>query len=511
MNTTTNVSPVWLAALAALDDGRYAEAVEIIDADTPDDDPAHRLWRAEVFSYLGRYDEMRVDLDAVRATAGVDKDLAARCLILHAEEAACAGRFEEVDPTGEKIGALGEITVPSLEVRRGMLAVRVALRQGRWDDAIAAAAAMRRFTELAGTEYDLGKLSYLKAYAYFRVGDYRQTGRLFSEAIPLLERSETENGRWLGFARCLESVYLADLGRHDEALERADSAEAIGARLGITHDMLSARNNAVRVLIAKGMLEEAVERLRDVLRWEAIENHHRAKMASLYLLALALGLRGEIDEALEAARSLVALARACENDDELEGGQMLVQFVRLKQDYLSGLRNLEALRRRALDGRRTDRAVEASLYMALGLAERAPDVAREIVSSLERDEPAAVSSATFSAIVRAVRHIVDKHPIQITPTEFVVRLSKEHAVDYDAAKDCLRRFLVYGAIRQFGGKKTPAAKLLKMARTRIYAVMRSLCGLPERGGIEKGADERPTYGLRQDDPPDRVEVDEAPE
>ncbi len=214
-----------VSLLASLDHGAYREAIARFETTGQSDDPVETLWRAEVAIYLDRLDDARAELDGL--TDVFDRELANRAQTLRAEIAFWENSLDE---SRDIIGAVIQSTWESGDhqghLRATLLRARTELRRGNHAEALERLKEPRRLATVLGNDFFAGIIAHCRAFAHYYLGDYKQAGHAFAEALHLLGTSE--GLRWEMTCRTLHASFHSDLGKHEEAKLAALSAEKRG-------------------------------------------------------------------------------------------------------------------------------------------------------------------------------------------------------------------------------------------------------------------------------------------
>jgi hypothetical protein len=399
------------------------------------------------------------------------------------------GRHEEaaaaVDGIRDDAAHEGELRAAFLA---RLVPLRVAIREGRYTEAVDGLHALRPSASHAATDYQRAKLSYLELYCRQKLDRVRSLGARYPAVIAELAR--TEGFRWEGFARCMFGVFLADIGQTEPATVEIDRAEAVALELGAVTDLLNAANNAGCVLVAAGRYDEARSRLCAALAVERRERHARAEVATLVMLAFASGMAGDLPAARAAAESAAALAGFTAAPDDRLRARALGEWVA----YQAGDRLAE--------GRLVGVAEEARGAHG-GAAHLAWMLASDALASLDPARAAdyaaevPVDAQDACMLMRALRlrseHKRRRSPFRPGP-DGSLRVSIGEDTDpltLDDLKDGFLRWVVSASLARAEGRQARAAEALGISRSRMHDEVKRATGRPARS-----AKSRPGTGAR---------------
>lgn len=482
--------------LAALDRGEYRSALESYESSRPNDNPADTLWRAEIALYLDRLDEARGELE--RLAQPLDRDLANRARTIQAEIAFYDKALDEAkEIVTPVVQATWEAGDDQGHLRSTLLMARIELRRSKSAEALEKLKEPARLATMLGNDYYLGIISHCRAFALVQLGEYRQAGPVFAEALKLL--GKTEGQRWEATCRSLYAGYLADMGRYDDALAECEHVEKMASELGLVVEALWARNNAARTLILLERYEEVVSQLKDTLSWERATRHLFAEVTALQLLAIAQCELGRFDEAERSANESIQLARLASSANEELCATLIAGWAAARAGRAGAVDALKRLLEQVdADGADFHKA-ELRIYLADALAGTQPDVAAALCAEARR-YPAAEESGRFRNQLARIERSLRTGPIRIGPFGELVVDPLRGWPDFDEAVETLKRYLVFGAVESSAGNRSEAARKLNLTRSRLHDLWYQLNGLPARPP-RSNADARAgrERGLRQDE------------
>jgi tetratricopeptide (TPR) repeat protein len=465
-----------VSLLAALDQGAYRDAIARFETSQPTDDAVETIWRAEVMLYLERLDEARAELD--RLGTLFDRDLTNRIQTIRAEVAFWDKAIDEarelISPVIQSTWEAGDLQG---HLRATLLRGRCELRQGKAAEALDLLKEPRRLATVLGNDYYAGIIAHCRAFGYYYLGEYKQTGHAFAEALHLLKRSE--GLRWETSCRILYATYLAEVGRYEDSLAECDHCERASMELGLVKDALLARNSAAGTLFMLKRYDEVVARLEDLLDWERTTQHVYVETRGLITLAAALGELGRFEEAERAASEAVQLARLCGHDLarlDAEIAQTWAAGRMQRPDSASAMERIVEIA--DADGNEMQKC-EARLYAADVLRATKPDVARRYCDEALAFKAVEESAHVRNLFVRVERSLADG-PIRLgIKGELIIDPSCGWP-EYDQAVETLKRFLVLGAVSQSEGNRAEAARKLGLTRSRLHDLWRQVHGEPPR-------------------------------
>lgn len=470
-----------VSLLTALDHGAYREAIERYEESDVTSDAVDLVWRAEVATYLNRLEDARSELD--RLPVSLDRDLTNRVQTIRAEIAFLDKALDEArELIAPVIQSTWEVGDHQGHLRATLLRARTELRRGNSAEALERLKEPRRLATVLGNDYYAGIIAYCRAFAYYRLGDYKNAGHNFAEGLRLLKSSE--GLRWEMSCRTLHAGFLADLGQYDESLSELEHCEQVALGLGLVESALWARNNAATTLFTLCRYDEVVERLQDLLQWERETKHIFAEVIGLTTLAAALGELGRLDECQRVAAEATQLAHLA--DDALSAlyGDTVRNWAAARSgrvDALDGLAKLVDV----ADTMGSDyHKCEVRLYLADAVAATQPDRASALCLEA-RAFPIAEEDQRLKTILARVEASIGSGPLRIGPSgELIIDVSRGFP-DYDLAVEAVKRFVVFQAVEQSGGNRSEAARKLNLSRSRLHDIWRQLHGeapRPKREG-----------------------------
>ena len=473
---TTNHSHSSISALEALDNGAYRDAIPRYESTPATADPVDTLWRAEVALYLDRLEDATAEL--LRLPASLDRDLANRAETIRAEIAFWDKALDEarhiVNPIVQSTWECGD---HQGHLRASLLGARIELRRGNASEFLEKAREPRRLATVLGNDFYGGIIAHGRAYAYSYLGDLKQAGHAFAEALHLLSKSE--GLRWEASCRVVYASHLAELGGCDDAIAECDRAERVAVELGIIGDALWARTAAARTLLSLDRFEDIVSRLGEVLTWERATRHVFAELIALQVLAVAYCELGRYDEAERTADESLRLAQLVESATSTLDGEMLKWWSASRRGERGAIGKLERVVERCdVEGTEYQRA-EARLYVAQVSAVDRPDVASTMCVEAAAI-PACQQATRLQNLLARVQSDLAEKPIRVGALGELVIDPKSGLPDYDIAVETLRRFLALEAVRRSSGNRAEAARKLGLSRSRFHDLWLQIHGKPVR-------------------------------
>jgi tetratricopeptide (TPR) repeat protein len=461
-----------VSLLAALDSGAYREAIARFESSTPGTDPVETLWRADVALYLDRLDDARAELD--RLGDVYDRDLANRAQTLRAELAFWEKSLDEarelVTPVIQSTWEAGD---HQGHLRATLLRARTELRRGNFVEALERLKEPQRLATVIGNDFYAGIIAHCRAYAHYYLGELKQAGHAFAEALHLLKK--TESLRWDMTCRTLHAGFLSDIGRYEEALSELEFCERVALEIGLVGAALYARNNAALTLFTLGRYDEVVARLRDLLTWERATQHIFAETLGLHLLAMALGELGKFDEAEHAAVESAQLARLANNESTAFESEVIAHWAAGRAGRPEAFAEMRRLIAVADETGSDLQRCESRLYAADIVATSHPDIAATLCREAQAF-PEAHDLVRIKRLVGRVEQGYSTGPVRIgVGGELILDLDKGWP-DYDAAVETVKRFLVFEAVRRSNGNRSEAARKLNLTRSRLHDVWHQLHG-----------------------------------
>ncbi len=465
-----------VSLLASLDHGAYREAIARFETTGPCDDPVETLWRAEVAIYLDRLDDARAEIDGL--TDVFDRELANRAQTLRAEIAFWENSLDESrDLIGPVIQSTWESGDHQGHLRATLLRARTELRRGNHADALERLKEPRRLATVLGNDFFAGIIAHCRAFAHYYLGDYKQAGHAFAEALHLLGTSE--GLRWEMTCRTLHASFLSDLGKHEEALEECDYCERTAMDLGLVARALYARNNAAGTLFNLRRYDEVVARLEDLLTWERATQHVFAEIIGLQTLSMALGELGRFEEAERVATESIQLAEIASNTSATLDGEVLRYWAAGRAGLPEANDLLRQLINRADEDGSEMQQCEARLFAADVARLAQPDLAA-ILCQEARAFASIDDHIRIRNLVERIEKSLMQGPIRIGPSGELIIDPSQGWPDFDTTMETVKRFLVVQAVHRSKGNRSEAARKLNLTRSRLHDLWRQLHGEPTR-------------------------------
>jgi tetratricopeptide (TPR) repeat protein len=474
-------------SLRALDYGRYAEALERLNAgEVPGRGDESTLWRAEVLLYLDRLEEAAEALGGL-GEGGEEPGTVAECRarLVRAEIAYFENRLDEAEEHARAVlSADAAREEPSLFGRAWYDLGRIARKRSEFMIALEHLLVARQYAKLAENDFLEGVIAYNRAYSWYELSDFAATDSCYVEALERLSRSE--NLRYRAIVQNAYAGYLSDLDRHDEALALASDAERTSADLGIVSDMLWAGNNTARTLIRLGRYREARERMMGLLEWERATRHSSAEIVLLQQLAIAECALGLYEESVRSAGAAAHLATLSGNPSNVLDAELLGARARSLAGHPSAPAELRALRDRADQGGFEHQRVEARIYLAESLVTTAPVEAAALCEET-REFPLVAANSRFRSELERVERLVTTAPIRVEPEGIFQVDVRTQWPSLKSAREALERFLITKAVESTGGNLAAAGRLIGETRFQMHYLWKMMHDAPPRPALSESA------------------------
>ncbi|MGB5038707.1 MAG: hypothetical protein WBQ66_19015 [Blastocatellia bacterium] len=474
-------------ALAALDHGRFAEAIVTFEVEgAPVSGLLGQLWRAEVALYLDRLDTaaelveaLGRELDELVAEEGSLGTLARRKLLIRAEIAHFRGDLglaRDLATQAAKCALLADDSAS--QIRAFIDLGRVARNRGEYSTALAHLATISELAKEQGTEFSLGLVKYYEGTTLMHTGRIEDARVALEQALSLLRSSE--NLRYAGMAYGVLGSSLCDLDRSEEGVAMLEEAERISADLGIARDMMPVANNIARAMLVLGRPAEAERRLVDLIGWERATSDSITELDTLNMLAVAQIEQRKFQEARASAEELVRLAATQGSKSSELDGEIQLARISAKCRESEAVENLRALVRRVDQSGSEFQQLEARIYLAEALVVSSTVEAKSLSAEVE-GLSVFKTAAWLKPILDRVNSDLERVPIRVDGDALVIdsRLGFPTLRD---AREAVERFLFERSMRETNGNASAAGRLIGASPFQMHCLGRALQGLPTRPG-----------------------------
>jgi tetratricopeptide (TPR) repeat protein len=446
----------WSEELQKLDRGAYRAAVVKFASDRVDDDPAHRVWRAEVLCYLDRLEEAREEL-----AVEIAPPLEARALLVEAECALWDSATESAERYAHEV--LARRTGEGERARAMAMLARAAVRRGEYAEALERIREARPAVEAAGLRHLGAVLWNAEGYARAKTGHDETLGDLFARAIATFR--VLGDRRWEAIARSTCGMWLDETGRAVDAEREQTAALRIAGREGFKREATLARHNLIVLYMAAGRMAEAEGRLDEVLVAVRARADGQAEAHGLVSLAFALAMQGQTARARSAADAGALVAESIGARSMLIEARLLAAWLAAREGSAEAIAALE--RGRAGTGEETAaQRYRATLYLADAVAAAKPDLTTALLAEAAR-APEADERSTFAMLAEYVRHRAGARPVKQTADGELVFSTRYGFPVFTEAVANLERYLVNAAMIAADGMQRDAAKLLAMSTSNL--------------------------------------------
>ncbi|MCC6742683.1 MAG: tetratricopeptide repeat protein [Acidobacteria bacterium] len=474
-------------ALAALDSGRYAEAIVTFEVEgSPVSGLMGQFWRAEVALYLDRLEaaadhlaELGTDLDEFVADEGSLGTLSRRKLLVRAEIAHFRGEFvfaRDLAAKAAKAALLADDA--SNQIRAFIDLGRIARNQGDYTSAVGYLSTVHDLAKNQGTPFQLGLVKYFEGTTLLHTGRIEEARDLLQGALDVLVASE--NLRYAGMAYGVLGSSLCDLNRADEGVAMLEAAEKIAADLGIARDMMPVANNIGRAMLVLGRPAEAERRLADLIGWERLTADSVTELDTLVMLTVSQIEQRKFSEARASAEELARLGATLGLPAAQLDGEMQLARISSKVHDVDAVERLRAAVRSADSSGTEFQRLESRVYLAeslvVGSTVEAKALTAEVLAS-----PIFGSVGWLKPIVDRISSDLERVPIRIDGDSLIIdsRLGFPNLKD---AREAVERFLFDRSMRETGGNASAAGRLIGASPFQMHCLGRALQGLPTRPG-----------------------------
>lgn len=474
-------------ALAALDDGRFAEAIVTFEVEgAPVTGVMGQFWRAEVALYLDRLDAAEEhitafgsEFDDFLSEDGSLGMLARRKLLVSAEIAHFRGELglaRDLASKAAKFALLAD-DVPT-QIRAFTDLGRIARNRGQYPAALAHLATVSDLASEQGSAFAHGLVKYYEGTTLLHSGRNEDARVALQQALSLLQSSE--NLRYAGMAYGVLGSSLCDLDRAEEGISMLEAAEKIAADLGIARDMMPVANNIARAMLVLGRPAEAERRLVDLIGWERLTADSVTELGSLVMLTVAQIEQRKFADARTSADELVRLgATHGSGAFELDGDMQLAR-ISAKLGENDAVDRLRELIRRVDSSGSEFQQLEARVYLAEALVMQSTVEAKSLAVEISQS-PIFDTIAWLKPIYERMNSDLERVPIRIDGDALVIdsRLGFPSLKD---AREAVERFLFDRSMRATGGNASAAGRLIGASPFQMHCLGRALQGLPTRPG-----------------------------
>ena len=483
-------------ALAALDDGRYAEAIVTFEVEgAPVSGVLGQLWRAEVALYLDRLDvaaelieSLDAHLDEFVAEDGSTGTLARRKLLIQAEIAHFRGELGAARDLAAKAARFALLADDAASQIRAFIDLgRVARNRGEYATALSHLATVSDLAKEQGTPFLLGLVKYYEGTTLMHTGRIEDARVALEQALSILRSSE--NLRYAGMAYGVLGSTLCDLDRSEEGVAMLEAAEKIAADLGIARDMMPVANNIARAMLVLGRPAEAERRLVDLIGWERMTGDSISELQALQTLAVSQIEQRKLVEAEATASEVLRLAQTLGSAGHSLDGRILLARVRSRSRDASAESDLRQLLTEC-DGSGDDfQRLEIRAYLAEELVGSSTIEAKALIDEIEAS-PLKDSLGWLRTILNRIAKDLERVPIR-TDGEMLVIDSRLGFPSLRDAREAVERFLFDRSMRETNGNASAAGRLIGASPFQMHCLGRALQGLPTRPGRNPDPDAPP--------------------
>jgi tetratricopeptide (TPR) repeat protein len=426
----------WSEELQKLDRGAYRAAVVKFASDRVDDDPAHRVWRAEVLCYLDRLEDARAELEA----APIPPELAARAALVEAETLLWEGAPDACEEAALEVAAAVDVADAD-RARAVALIARADVRRGEYARAVGRIRDARHGVIMAGLAHVAAILDNGEGYARTKAGRDETAIEYLDRAVAAFERMR--DPRWTAIALSTRGIWYDDRGRLAEAGADYEQSLRLAGKHGFAREAAIARHNLALTYMSGGDLERAVavfEEIRDETRGSGngfAEAHALVSLAFAYLLQ---GRRREAGRAASSAAELAEISSAALMRAEAE---IMLAYLDARDGQASAIARLRHL---AATAPTSAQSYRATLYLADAIADLDPDEGADLYRRAQQLADADERS-TFAGLAPYVERRLAARPVRVADTGvFVVDVRGRNFPDRRAAHAALDRFLIAAAL-----------------------------------------------------------------
>lgn len=483
-------------ALAALDNGRFAEAIVTFEVEgAPVSGLLGQLWRAEVALYLDRLDTaaelleaLGRELDELVAEDGSLGTLARRKLLIRAEIAHFRGDLglaRDLATQAAKCALLADDSTS--QIRAFIDLGRVARNRGEYSTALAHLATISELAKEQGTAFSQGLVKYYEGTTLMHTGRIEDARVALEQALSLLRSSE--NLRYAGMAYGVLGSTLCDLEKVEDGVAMLEEAERIAADLGIARDMMPVANNIARAMLVLGRPAEAERRLVDLIGWERLTGDSVSELQALQTLAVAQIEQRKLVEAEATASEVLRLAQALGSDGHTLDGRILLARVHSRLRDPKAITELRDLVAKCDDVGDDFQRLEIRAYLAEELVATSTIEARSLLDEVE-DSPLKDTLGWLRPILDRISKDLERVPIRTDGDTLVIdsRLGFPTLRD---AREAVERFLFDRSMRETNGNASAAGRLIGASPFQMHCLGRALQGLPTRPGRNPDPDAPP--------------------
>lgn len=440
------------------DDGHFRGLLHLLESDGVPDGPEDCLELVEVLVYVGRPERAL----EILAALDVDGDMALRAELLRGEALSWLHRCDEALAIARGV-VDAEPVDRSLALRAELLVARVTTRMGRFAEAAGLLTAIRPKLERAH-RFWWAIATHGLAWSELRLERIQVASRLANQALVVF--TELEADRWTALARGLLAMIMTDLGAYEAALAECDEAERLSAGLSSNGDMLLARANAARCLVALGRYKEACERL-SIIEADGAHWSTAAEIAALTCLIVAEAMSNKPVAAAAHTARMLHLARQAEAVAEIRVASMLDAWLCGKSARLEELIRIDS-----------GLATDARVLYADVMATVAPDRARAALDYVICHD--GVASGLFAQVARRAEEKLRTAPVRLGVNGELIIDTSAGWPDYAALHALIDRVLFERAMASAAGVQSEAARLLGLTRSRMFDLKSRVEGVPSR-------------------------------
>jgi tetratricopeptide (TPR) repeat protein len=456
----------WTEELRRLDRGHCAEAVAKLQHDTPDDDPAHRVWRASMLIYTEDYGKVEQELDAGEPFKG---EIVYRAALVRSALAL----FREAPDECERWALAVDEAAPAAQRAYALaLMARASVKRRNWREGLERINLARPGVEREGLELMAAALDHCEAFCRMWLDDGAgpSVGDLFQRALDRFRALGDQ--LWEGRCRSIYGAWLASVDRVEEAEGEYRAARRIARAIKSPALRTEVQSNLAQLLAGAGRYEDAIEALGPILDAERRAGAGTCEANSLVVLAYSLGMTGRWSEAVDAANAARALAAMIAAPTVAFDARTVGAWAEARAGNPEAV---EVLRRMRAGAARLEEEhrYRAALYLADALLESDPLGAAELIAEAARS-PQAATKLTEAKLLAYVRHRAASAPVHVDDEGRFVIDPRHGVPDTDAAGRLAEAFVFRWVWRESGERRSVAAQILGVTRQAIHARLTSL-------------------------------------
>jgi tetratricopeptide (TPR) repeat protein len=292
--------------------------------------PEAALWRAEVAAYLLRLDEAAALLNEVKTDR---PELICRRELVAAEIALACGQLGEADELLTEAVQRAEREGSAFLAMRGRLCrARLARMKGEWNDSLTWAALAHREADDLGNPFYAGLALFNQGVCLAELGDASGAETSYHAAIERLR--STEDLRFRALAEHSLAGLLLASGQTEMACALSESADETLSRAGLISDAQLVCHGLAWARFARGQVDEAIRCARTLIDFDRAQGDSRAVMWGLKAMTVFSCVANHLDEARSFAEEFARVASlAGAESDRLEAELLLARAQAKSGDY----------------------------------------------------------------------------------------------------------------------------------------------------------------------------------